>query len=70
MAKSVDDSPALLSVDQVAGLLQVSRRTVWRLVSAGELIPPVRLRGNSRWRRVELEAWIESGCPPIEADQN
>lgn len=69
MSKIVVDAPALLSVDQVASLLQVSTRTVWRLLSSGELIEPVRMRGNTRWRRVELEAWIESGCPPADPHQ-
>jgi len=56
---------ALLSVGQVASLMQVSTRTVWRLRSSGELIAPVRIRGNTRWRRAELEQWIEAGCPPV-----
>lgn len=69
MSKIVVDAPALLSVDQVAALLQVSTRTVWRLLSSGELIEPVRMRGNTRWRREELESWIESGCPRAESHQ-
>ncbi len=60
--KSVEKT-ALLSVEQVAETMQVSIRTVWRLLSAGEMIAPVRIRGNTRWRRAELEAWIEAGCP-------
>lgn len=65
MSKIAFNQPALLSVDQVAALMQISTRTVWRLLSSGELIEPVRMRGNTRWRRVELEAWIESGCPRV-----
>ncbi|TWT41393.1 helix-turn-helix transcriptional regulator [Botrimarina hoheduenensis] len=57
---------SLLSAHQVAALLQVSTRTVWRLLSSGELIEPLRVRGNTRWRRAELDAWIEAGCPPVE----
>ena len=64
------DLPILLSVDEVASLVRVSRRTVWRLVSSGELIKPVRLRGSTRWRRTELEAWIEAGCPPAHQERD
>lgn len=66
-SKAAISAPALLSADQVAALLQVSTRTVWRLLSSGELIQPVRMRGSTRWRRAELEAWIESGCPRVES---
>ena len=65
----VDTAPLLLTVDQVGRLLQLSPRSVWRLLSAGEFIEPVRMRGNTRWRRAELEAWIESGCPPADSNQ-
>lgn len=69
MKTSNIDRPALLSVDQVAAMMQVSVRTVWRMLSAGELIEPLRMRGNTRWRRAELEAWIEAGCPPGKRDE-
>ena len=64
MRKPIPEYSALLSVEQVATMLQVSPRTVWRLLSSGELIEPVRIRGNTRWRRDELDAWINDGCPP------
>lgn len=50
---------ALLSVQQVASLMQISTRSVWRLLSSGELIEPVRLRGNTRWRRAELKPGLK-----------
>lgn len=66
---SRSDQAALLCVNQVAALLQVSVRSVWRLRSAGELIEPVQIGGNTRWRRAELERWIAEGCPPISASE-
>ena len=63
------EQPVLLSAAQVADLMQISTRTVWRLLSAGELIEPVRMRGNTRWRRAELESWIAAGCPPTNQDE-
>lgn len=56
-----DDPPLLIPVRTVAHLLQVSPRTVWRLVSAGKLLPPVRLGNVVRWHVEELKAWLARG---------
>ncbi|QDS97083.1 helix-turn-helix transcriptional regulator [Adhaeretor mobilis] len=53
----------LATPKQVADLLQVSTRTLWRMRSAGSLPTPVRLGAAVRWRRAEIEAWIREGCP-------
>lgn len=53
----------LISADDLAVLIGVSTRTVWRLLSSGKLIEPVRLGGNVRWNRSHVEEWIENGCP-------
>ncbi len=57
--------PTLLTVEQVGAMLSVSKRTVWRMLSAGELIEPIRVRGNTRWRHAELQEWIDAGCPAV-----
>lgn len=55
--------PALLSVEKLANLLGVSKRTVHRY-NSGETIPrPVSLGGVPRWRYDEIKAWIAAGCP-------
>lgn len=61
---------ALLTVDQVADLLQISRRAVYRLVSAG--LPHIRLDGRRlRFRERELERWLDAraieAAPPVGA---
>lgn len=53
----------LITVDQVANLLQVSERTVWRMRSGGDIPAPVRVAGNVRWRLGEIKDWINAGCP-------
>ena len=63
MNGSDEPKTSLLTANQVAALMQISTRTVWRLLSSGELIEPLRIRGNTRWRRSELERWIDAGCP-------
>ena len=55
--------PPLLTVAEVAKVLRISTRSVWRLVNTGKLIKPVRIGGSIRWRRTDLENWIVRGCP-------
>lgn len=57
--------PLLVTAEGVAKLLQVSKRTLWRLLSMGQLLPPVRLGGSVRWRLDEIKQWIEAGCPAV-----
>lgn len=49
----------LLTVSEVAGMLGVSARSVWRLVSTGEVPRPVKVGTSTRWRRADIEAMIE-----------
>ena len=52
--------PALLvDVKEVAAVLGVSARTVWRLVSTGEFPPPIKLGRLSRWRRKDVLRYVE-----------
>jgi predicted DNA-binding transcriptional regulator AlpA len=53
------DPPDLLSVRDVAAKLGTSSRSVWRMLSAGEIPPPIKIRGKTKWRAVEIEAMIE-----------
>ncbi len=53
----------LLSADQLARILDVSVRTIWRLRDTGRLPPPLRIGGGVRWRRADIQNWIEEGCP-------
>ena len=55
--------PLLLTVKQVADALSVSERHVHKLNNSGRLPRPVRLGRSVRWRREELESWVEAGSP-------
>ena len=57
----------MITVSDLARLLKMSKRNVWRLRSAGLLPMPVRLGASVRWRLVEIQKWIAAGCPPIRA---
>jgi prophage regulatory protein len=55
----------LLTARELADMLQVSVRTVWRLRSSASIPAPVRIRGSVRWNRDEVQRWIDQGCPMI-----
>ena len=52
-----------VSARDLAVMLGVSLRQVWRLNSAGKLPKPIRLGGSVRWNRAEIHQWFEAGCP-------
>lgn len=53
----------MATVGDVARMLHVSIRQVWRLHSIGKLPNPVRLGSCVRWRVDEIRAFVEAGCP-------
>ena len=48
----------LLKADEVADLLAISVRSVWRLASRGELPPPIEIGRSKRWRRDDIEKFV------------
>ena len=58
-----DTAPQLITAEELAKLMQVSERTLWRLLSSGKLPKPVRIGRNTRWRVDQVSDWIQQGCP-------
>ena len=56
----------LLTVEELAALLKISVRSVWRMQSAHQIPKPVRLAGSVRWRLSEIQDWVDAGCPPLD----
>lgn len=61
--ESAGPSTTLLTVREVAGLLNCSARHVYRLCDAGRMPPPIRLGALVRWSRRVIDGWIADGCP-------
>jgi len=55
--------PALLDVQAAASLLACSSRHIYRMADAGRMPRPLRLGALVRWRRADIDAWLEAGCP-------
>ena len=53
------DGPLLVSDQGVANLLAISRRTVWKLSAVGTLPRPLRIGRASRWRFVDIAAYVD-----------
>ena len=58
-----NEKSGLIDANEVAKLLSVSPRMVWRLRDSGKMPMPVKIGSLVRWPREKIEAWIEAGCP-------
>jgi excisionase family DNA binding protein len=54
-----ENSTLMLTVKDVAHLLALSERTVWKLTSAGHLPKPIRMGRSVRWHRPTIEQFFE-----------
>lgn len=63
MRTSESSPQRMIDVREVATILSVSTRTVWRLISRGEIPQPIRFGRNVRWRQIDIESWIASQAP-------
>ena len=53
----------LIRYAELAEVLSVSKRTLNRMRTTGDLIRPVRVGKSLRWRLADVEEWIAQGCP-------
>lgn len=55
---------SLLKVQEVADILAVHVRTIWRWVSEKKIPEPVRVsKYVVRWHRQCIVDWVNQGCP-------
>lgn len=52
----------LVNADGLASFLQISPRSIRRLVAEGKIPPPLRFSGSPRWNLRAIEGWIWAGC--------
>lgn len=57
--------PLLLTAVQLAKLLGISRRTVFRLTSSAKLPRPIYISRLCRWSHAEIQDWIKADCPTL-----
>ncbi|MHC5183303.1 MAG: helix-turn-helix transcriptional regulator [Planctomycetota bacterium] len=62
-ADSLRELRILLSANDVAFITGTSRRTVFRWKATGLMPPCIKVgQGAIRWRRIDIEQWIEWDC--------
>lgn len=64
------DPMKLITISELADLLRISERSVWRLVSSGQMLKPLRIGGSVRWRLADVHRWLQDGCPPSDRKAN
>ena len=60
-------APVTLTVDDVAKLLNVSTRHVYRMADGGLMPRPLKLGNLNRWMKLDLEAWLAAGAKPVKS---
>jgi predicted DNA-binding transcriptional regulator AlpA len=55
--------PPLLDVGTVAAVCDCSPRHIYRLADSDRMPRPVRLGSLVRWRKDDIQKWIDDGCP-------
>lgn len=63
MSKNLADYPLLLNTKHCAELFEIGPRTWQKYLVGGKLPPSIKLAGRRVWRRVDIEMWIDLGCP-------
>ncbi len=51
--------PDLLTAREVAQILRISERSVWRLSSEKKLPSPLHVGGAARWTKTDIESWFQ-----------
>ena len=62
-----DEKTVLLNVKEVAQLLTVGVRSVWRLDQKKKMPAARRIGHAKRWDAEELKVWLRLGCPDRDA---
>ncbi len=62
MGVNFPNDEIFLTTEEVLEYLQVNLRTVYRLIKAGK-IPAVRVGRQWRFRKRDIDAWLDTQCP-------
>ena len=64
----MENESELLTTKEVAKMVNAGERTVWRWSRSGIMPAPLKIGGKAvRFRRADITAWVEEGCPVVTA---
>jgi predicted DNA-binding transcriptional regulator AlpA len=55
--------PAVFTLAELARYLNRGSSSIYRDLALGIIPSPVKIGGRQMWRRVEIDAWLDAGCP-------
>jgi len=61
--KNTKNEIQLLTAKEFGGLLNLSKRQIFRLNSSGKIPAPIHIGGSVRWVNSTIQRWIDMGCP-------
>ena len=61
-----DSRDAILTLDDLAAYLQLSKSSLYKLCQAGK-VPGTKIGRHWRFHRDAIDAWIKDGVPPTQA---
>ncbi|HBE69990.1 MAG TPA: hypothetical protein DDW52_17730 [Planctomycetaceae bacterium] len=64
LGKLPEDGGLLVGTKQVSALLNISSRTISRLIQEKAMPNPIKLGNRTQWRLREIIEWVEADCPP------
>lgn len=62
VSEILGDDFRLINAKELAAMLDISLRTIWRRRSDGSMPMPVRVGRSIRWRLLDIRNWIANGC--------
>lgn len=56
---NADGIPELMTAREVAQVLRISERSVWRLCAEKKIPSPLHVGGAARWKKQDFEQWFK-----------
>jgi len=61
--KTKDQTAQLVSAKELAKMLSLSKRQIFRLSACGKIPKPIKIGGSVRWDESEIAEFIKAGAP-------
>lgn len=70
MTNGVEGIPELFTAREVAQVLRISERSVWRLLLEKKIPAPLHVGRAARWKKSDIELWFETATQRRDVQQS
>ena len=63
--KIAKENAVLVTAKELAEMLSVSPRHIWRMKSSGKLPRAIEIGNCVRWKLIDISDWLAMGCPSM-----